>query len=118
MPPDGATEQACRMTSATPFPPPTTEPTPGPLPRPQLRRSGTDSMLGGVCGGLAEYTGIDTVLWRVGFVALALLGGSGFLVYLLLWVLMPPAPDRRPGPLDGPIERLRDAVTGAHAPRG
>jgi len=105
------------MTSATPFPPPTTEPTPGPLPRPELRRSGTDSMLGGVCGGLAEYTGIDTVLWRVGFVALALLGGSGFLLYLLLWVFMPPAPDRRPGPLDGPIERLRGAVTHAQAPR-
>ena len=109
------------MTSATPFPPPTTEPatdpTTGPLPRPQLRRSGNDSMLGGVCGGLAEYTGIDTVLWRVGFVALALLGGSGFLLYLLLWVLMPPASDRRPGPLDGPIERLRGAVTGAHAPQ-
>jgi phage shock protein C len=103
------------MTSATPSPSPSTEQTPGPLPRPQLRRSGTDSMLGGVCGGLAEYSGIDTVLWRVGFVALALLGGSGFLVYLLLWVLMPPASDRRPGPLDGPIERLRDALTGGRA---
>ena len=103
------------MTSATPSPSPSTEQTPGPLPRPQLRRSGTDSMLGGVCGGLAEYSGIDTVLWRVGFVALAVLGGSGFLVYLLLWVLMPPASDRRPGPLDGPIERLRDALTGGRA---
>jgi phage shock protein PspC (stress-responsive transcriptional regulator) len=72
-------------------------------------------MLGGVCGGLAEYTGIDAVLWRVGFVVLTLLGGSGILVYLLLWVLMPPAPDRRPGPLDGPVERLRDALTGARA---
>jgi len=114
------TQAACRMTSATPFPPPSTEPAPGPLPRPQLRRSGTDTMLGGVCGGLAEYTGIDTVLWRVGFVALALLGGSGFLVYLLLWVLMPSAPlppGEQPSPV---IKRLRDALTGARAggPRG
>jgi hypothetical protein len=31
---------------------------------------------------------------------------------------MPPAPDRRPGPLDGPIERLRDALTGARARQG
>jgi len=105
------------MTSATPFPPPSTEQSPGPLPRPQLRRSGTETMLGGVSGGLAEYTGIDVVLWRVGFVTLTLLGGSGILVYLLLWVLMPPAADRRPGPLDGPVERLRDALTGARGTR-
>jgi phage shock protein PspC (stress-responsive transcriptional regulator) len=118
MSPDDGVEQACRMTEATPFPPPSTEQAPGPLPRPQLHRSGTDSMLGGVCGGLADHTGIDAVLWRVGFVVLTLLGGSGILVYLLLWVLMPPAPDRRPGPLDGPIERLRDALTGARARQG
>ena len=49
-------------------------------------------MLGGVCGGLAEYTGIDPLLWRVGFVALTLAGGAGILVYLALWVLMPTAP--------------------------
>jgi len=72
---------------------------------------GSGAWIGGVAGGLARYTGIDPLLWRVGFVALALLGGSGFLVYLLLWVLMPPASDRRPGPLDGPIEQLRGAVT-------
>jgi phage shock protein PspC (stress-responsive transcriptional regulator) len=115
---DGGAEQAYPMTEATPFPPPSTEQSPGPLPRPQLQRSGTDSMLGGVSGGLADYTGIDAVLWRVGFVVLTLLGGSGVLVYLLLWVLMPPAPDRRPGPLDGPIERLREALTGARARQG
>ena len=46
-------------------------------------------MAGGVCGGLAEYSGIDPLLWRVGFVALAFAGGSGVLVYLLLWLLMP-----------------------------
>ena len=40
-------------------------------------------------GGLAEYSGIDALLWRVGFVALALAGGTGVLVYLLLWLLMP-----------------------------
>ncbi|SDE29936.1 phage shock protein C (PspC) family protein [Blastococcus fimeti] len=46
-------------------------------------------MIGGVGGGLAEYSGIDALLWRVGFVALALAGGTGVLVYLLLWLLMP-----------------------------
>ena len=70
-------------------PPP---PPPGPPVRPQLRRSRTDKILGGVSGGLAEYSGIDALLWRVGFVALALAGGTGIVVYLLLWLLMPAGP--------------------------
>jgi phage shock protein PspC (stress-responsive transcriptional regulator) len=67
-------------------------PPPGPPARPQLRRSRTDKVLGGVSGGLAEYSGIDALLWRVGFVALALAGGTGVVVYLLLWLLMPAGP--------------------------
>ena len=63
--------------------------------RPALQRSSSDRMLGGVCGGLATYSGLDPVLWRVGMVALTLLG-PGVLVYLLLWVLMPTAPTTRP----------------------
>jgi phage shock protein PspC (stress-responsive transcriptional regulator) len=60
--------------------------------RGQLRRSTTDKVIGGVAGGLARYSGIDPLLWRVGFVALAFAGGTGVLVYLLLWLLMPAAP--------------------------
>jgi phage shock protein PspC (stress-responsive transcriptional regulator) len=71
------------------WPPPPPEPPPV---RPQLRRSRTDKILGGVSGGLAEYSGIDALLWRVGFVALTLAGGAGVIVYLLLWVLMPAGP--------------------------
>ena len=94
------------MTSA-PFstPPPVDPPTVQQPPvRPQLRRSGTEKMLGGVCGGLAEYSGIDALLWRVGFVGLTLAGGAGVLVYLLLWVLMPSgrsAPATAPAPSTG-----------------
>jgi phage shock protein C len=105
------------MTSA-PFstPPPAPQPTPQQPPpaRPPLRRSGTDRMLGGVSGGLAEHTGIDTVLWRVGFVALTLAGGSGILLYLLLWVLMPAGPLRPgdvPRPVDRAVDRLHAAVS-------
>ena len=65
---------------------------PGPAVRPQLRRSRTDKVIGGVSGGLAEYSGIDALLWRVGFVALTLAGGTGVIVYLLLWLLMPAGP--------------------------
>jgi phage shock protein C len=80
-----------------------------------LHRRGTDKMLGGVCGGLAEYSVIDPLLWRAGFVALAL-AGPGVIVYLLLWLLMPlgpTGPDYRPGPFDQLVERLHRRLTGA-----
>ena len=86
--------------------------------RPELRRSGTDRMLGGVCGGLAEYSGVDALLWRVGAVGLTLAGGTGVVVYLLLWVLMPSAPlptDRRPSVLDGLVDRLHAALVGTRS---
>jgi phage shock protein C len=113
------------MTNAVPPTPPIDQPTweqpptPAALPgRPQLRRSSTDSMLGGVAGGLAEYTGIDAVLWRVGFVGLTLAGGAGVILYLLLWVLMPPAPvrpDRTPSPVEQLVQRLHAAINGSRA---
>jgi phage shock protein PspC (stress-responsive transcriptional regulator) len=82
--------------SPPPLDPPAWEPPPpppaGPPARAQLRRSRTDKILGGVSGGLAEYSGVDALLWRVGFVALTLAGGAGFIVYLLLWLLMPAGP--------------------------
>jgi phage shock protein PspC (stress-responsive transcriptional regulator) len=63
-------------------------------------------VIGGVSGGLAEYSGIDALLWRVGFVALTLAGGTGIVVYLLLWLLMPvghgTAVEKPPRPPAGP----------------
>ena len=98
----------------------TSAPLPGtPLPsdptRPALRRSGTDRMAGGVCGGLADYSGIDSLLWRVGFVALTLAGGAGVVVYLLLWVFMasaPLPPGEEPSPIEQLVGRLHGAVSG------
>lgn len=84
-------------------PPP---PPPAPPARPQLRRSRTDKIIGGVNGGLAQYSGIDPLLWRVGFVALALAGGTGVLVYLLLWVLMPAGPPLSPGEAQAQQEQV------------
>ena len=78
-------------------PPPPPPPPPGPPLRGQLRRSRTDKVIGGVAGGLARYSGIDPLLWRVGFVALAFAGGTGVLVYLLLWLLMPATPGSSDG---------------------
>ncbi|MGY1637981.1 PspC domain-containing protein [Geodermatophilus sp. SYSU D00742] len=103
------------MTSAVPpTPPPVDSPSWSQPPARTLRRSGTDRMVGGVSGGLAEYTGIDAVLWRAAFVLVTLAGGAGVLVYLLLWVLMPAGPlpaGQVPGPLDQLAQRLHDALT-------
>ena len=97
-------------------------PPPAPAVRPPLRRSSTDKMVGGVCGGLAEHTGIDSLVWRVGFIGLMLAAGSGVLVYLLLWVLMPPGPragGKQPSSLDRLAEQAHDKVyaTGWLPPR-
>lgn len=56
----------------------------------RLYRGRTDRMLGGVCGGLAAYLGIDSTLVRLFFVLLALPGaGIGVILYLILWVIVP-----------------------------
>ena len=53
-------------------------------------RSRTDSVLSGVCGGLGQYLGIDSTLVRLFFVLLALAGvGTGLLIYLAMWILVP-----------------------------
>jgi phage shock protein C len=54
----------------------------------KLTRSETDKRLAGVCGGLAEYFGIDPVLVRIAFVVLAVMG-PGILLYIVLWIVMP-----------------------------
>ncbi len=55
----------------------------------RLRRSTGDRWLGGVCGGLAKLTAVESWVWRLLFVVVALFGGAGVLAYLLLWVLVP-----------------------------
>ena len=54
-----------------------------------LRRSRTDSWLGGVCGGLAPATGLPAWLCRLIFALLVVCGGTGVMLYLLMWVLVP-----------------------------
>jgi len=58
----------------------------------KLYRSRTDRKLAGVCGGLAQYFNADPTLIRVLFVVLALLGGPGLVIYLVLWILVPEEP--------------------------
>jgi phage shock protein C len=58
----------------------------------KLYRSKTNRKLAGVCGGLAQYFNLDATLIRVLFVALAVLGGSGLVIYLAMWILVPKEP--------------------------
>jgi phage shock protein PspC (stress-responsive transcriptional regulator) len=84
-------------------------------PRRELRRTRSGAMLGGVSGGLADYTGVDTVLWRAAFVGLTLAGGAGIVLYAVLWVLTPPvplAPGEQARPVDLAVERLSGRLSG------
>jgi phage shock protein PspC (stress-responsive transcriptional regulator) len=59
-----------------------------------LRRDPYDRWIGGVCGGIAQITGMPSWIWRLFFSLLVLFGGTGILVYLLLWFFIPLAPER------------------------
>ncbi len=58
------------------------------MPR-KLYRSRTDSVIGGVCGGLAEYFSIDPVIVRVVTAVSIFFGGFGLIAYLILWLVVP-----------------------------
>jgi phage shock protein PspC (stress-responsive transcriptional regulator) len=112
--PDPAASEAPSPDGPPPPYPPGWEQAPAPVvavpQRPHLRRSTTNKVLGGVCGGLAEYSGVEALIWRIGFIALALIG-AGILVYPLLWILVPAGPDAPVAP------RVRETLQEGRAPR-
>ena len=55
----------------------------------RFRRSGSDRWIGGICGGLAELTGLASWVWRILFTLLLLFGGTGLIVYIVLWIFVP-----------------------------
>ena len=55
----------------------------------RLYRDRSDQMIAGVCSGIAEYLDVDPTAIRLAFVLLLFLGGGGFWIYLVLWVIMP-----------------------------
>lgn len=59
----------------------------------RLYRSRDQKIVAGVSGGLGEYFAIDPVWFRIGFAVLALGGGSGILIYLLMWLIVPESPE-------------------------
>lgn len=55
----------------------------------KLYRSTDNKIIAGVCGGLADYFGLDATLIRIVWVLLILLAGTGVLAYIIAWILMP-----------------------------
>ena len=55
----------------------------------RLVRSSSQKMIAGVCGGIAQYLGWDVTVVRLLWIVLTLAGGSGILIYLILWLVMP-----------------------------
>ena len=60
----------------------------------KLVRSEEKRVIGGVCAGLAQYFGVDPVLVRLIFAALALVQGVGVIAYLIIWLVVPAESNR------------------------
>jgi phage shock protein C len=72
----------------------------------RITKSKTDRVIEGVCGGIAQYYGIDPVIVRVIFVVLLFINGIGFFIYLILVIIMP-----KPDKMDQlPNETIRENV--------
>ncbi|MHB2153026.1 PspC domain-containing protein [Calditrichota bacterium GD2] len=61
-------------------------------PQKRLYRSRNDRMIAGVCGGIAEYSNIDSVLVRILFVVMGLMGGLGLVLYIVGIIIIPENP--------------------------
>lgn len=58
----------------------------------KLYKSNQNKMIDGVCGGIAEYFGIDPTVVRLAVVVLSLMGFSGVIAYILAAIIIPRAP--------------------------
>jgi len=61
----------------------------------RLYRSGKDRMLGGVCGGIAEYLNADPTIVRLAWALFMLAVGSGVLAYIVAWMIIPRNPKHK-----------------------
>ena len=76
-----------------------------------MRRSSTDRIAAGVCGGLSDYFRVDPVLFRVLFATTAFFGGAGIIAYLLAWAVIPDATTE-----DAPVDRVVRELRRRHVP--
>jgi len=77
----------------------------------RLYRSVREKMLGGVCGGLADYFSVDVTLVRLIVLVATFAGGVGFLAYLVAWVIIPVNPAEHGGQ-ENHNHELGDVVKG------
>lgn len=70
----------------------------------RLTKSKDDRVIDGVCGGLAEYFGIDTVIVRLAFVVFTLINGFGILLYIIFMIIMPKPESDEQVPISKTIE--------------
>ncbi|MEZ5336277.1 MAG: PspC domain-containing protein [Methanolobus sp.] len=54
-----------------------------------LKRSRNNRMIGGVCGGIGEYLEVDPTFVRLVWAAAIFMYGTGFLLYILAWIIIP-----------------------------
>ncbi len=59
--------------------------------RRKIYRDPDDKVLGGVCSGFGHYLGIDPIILRIVLILLFFFAGTGFLLYLILWIVIPKA---------------------------
>ncbi len=59
----------------------------------RLYRSRKDKILAGICGGVGKYLDIDPIIIRLIFIVLLLTVGSGILIYLIAWIIIPLEPE-------------------------
>ena len=84
----------------------TTQQLPPESPQPRrLLRARSDRVIGGVCGGLGRYFNLDPIIFRIGAVVLAFVGGAGLLAYLAALLLIPS--EDSPAAADAPPGRNR-----------
>lgn len=79
----------------------------------RLFRARSSRLIGGVAGGLGRYFGIDPIIFRIAFVALAFFGGTGFFLYLAVWLFVPVEPrSGEPAPRRGAAGRRAALIAG------
>ena len=66
----------------------------------RIYRSKEESVIAGICGGIAEYFGVDPVLIRLIWLALIFFGTMGIPLYLLAWIIIPQKKEGTPSPVN------------------
>jgi phage shock protein C len=78
--------------------------------RNKLYRSSKDCMIGGVCGGIAEYFDVDSTLVRLLAVLVVLLGGAGVIAYIIAWIVIPKNPEQESDEKFEKREKIKEKI--------